>query len=59
MAILPYLEAENQLAQYEKLQHELERERVTMKDVPGWKVGESVYSKRWAPPLPRDSAKLV
>ncbi|KAI3934926.1 hypothetical protein MKX01_033970 [Papaver californicum] len=39
-AILPMLHAE-----------EDEKKRRIMKDVPGWKVGESVYhSKRWMPP---------
>jgi GRIM-19 protein len=29
----------------------LKQEGEIMKDVKGWKVGESVYSKRWLPPL--------
>ena len=30
-----------------------EEEALIMKDVPGWKVGESVYhSERWIPPNP-------
>jgi hypothetical protein len=28
----------------------LEYEAKIMKDVPGWIVGEEIYSKRWLPP---------
>ena len=29
-------------------------EAVIMKDVPGWKVGDSVYNtKKWVPPNPK------
>ena len=34
------------------INEELNREMHIMKDVDGWKMGESVYSKRWMPPTP-------
>ena len=50
MAIMPFLMAEqdamNKVEQEKKLAYEAD----VMKNVKGWKVGESVYSKRWSPP---------
>ena len=57
MAILPYLEGERQLLYHQQIQEELEREQSIMKDVPGWKVGQSTYSQRWTPPIPKEAQK--
>eukprot|EP01041_Mallomonas_annulata_P001922 gene1922-3733_t len=35
-----------------QINESLRQEREAMKNVEGWKVGESVYSKRWMPPTP-------
>ncbi|KAK1290008.1 NADH dehydrogenase [ubiquinone] 1 alpha subcomplex subunit 13-A [Acorus calamus] len=50
-AILPILQAEEDKRFVEQYKKYLDEEARIMKDVPGWKVGESVYhSKRWTPP---------
>eukprot|EP00252_Welwitschia_mirabilis_P014416 TRINITY_DN31687_c0_g1_i1.p1 TRINITY_DN31687_c0_g1~~TRINITY_DN31687_c0_g1_i1.p1 ORF type:complete len:140 (+),score=23.79 TRINITY_DN31687_c0_g1_i1:110-529(+) len=50
-AILPLLQAEEDLRFVKAWQAYLKEEAEIMKDVPGWKVGESVYnSGRWVPP---------
>ncbi|RZC69241.1 hypothetical protein C5167_032327 [Papaver somniferum] len=50
-AILPMLQAEEDERFASEWKKYLEEEARIMKDVPGWKVGESVYhSKRWMPP---------
>ncbi|CAL1384400.1 unnamed protein product [Linum trigynum] len=51
MAILPLLQAEEDERFSKEWRKYLEYESEVMKDVPGWKVGESVYnSGRWMPP---------
>nr|GMD85512.1 NADH dehydrogenase [ubiquinone] 1 alpha subcomplex subunit 13-B [Ipomoea batatas] len=50
-AILPMLQAEEDERFVKEWRKYLEEEARIMKDVPGWKVGESVYnSGRWMPP---------
>ncbi|KAF9688954.1 hypothetical protein SADUNF_Sadunf01G0041700 [Salix dunnii] len=50
-AILPLLQAEEDERFVKEWKKYLEYEAEVMKDVPGWKVGESVYnSGRWMPP---------
>ncbi|KAI5649928.1 hypothetical protein M9H77_35933 [Catharanthus roseus] len=50
-AILPILQAEEDERFVKEWRKYLEEEARIMKDVPGWKVGESVYnSGRWMPP---------
>ncbi|OIV98867.1 hypothetical protein TanjilG_21202 [Lupinus angustifolius] len=50
-AILPVLQAEEDERFVREWHKYLEYEAEVMKDVPGWKVGESVYhSGRWMPP---------
>ncbi|KAI4372716.1 hypothetical protein MLD38_010915 [Melastoma candidum] len=50
-AILPILQAEEDERFIKEWKKYLEYEAEVMKDVPGWKVGESVYhSGRWVPP---------
>ncbi len=45
------LQAELDRDTYRRAQASLRREAEIMKDVPGWKVGDSVYnSKRYVPP---------
>ncbi|KAK9824121.1 hypothetical protein WJX72_007907 [[Myrmecia] bisecta] len=50
-ALYPTLQAEEDRRWIRHRDEVLEREAEIMKDVPGWKVGESVYhGKRWMPP---------
>ncbi|KAF9686203.1 hypothetical protein SADUNF_Sadunf03G0134200 [Salix dunnii] len=50
-AILPLLQAEEDERFVKEWNKYLEYEAEVMKDVPGWKVGQSVYnSGRWMPP---------
>ncbi|KAK7355339.1 hypothetical protein VNO80_14594 [Phaseolus coccineus] len=50
-SILPVLQAEEDERFVREWNKYLEHEAEVMKDVPGWKVGESVYnSGRWVPP---------
>ena len=50
ITMVPFLQAESDLAYIAQKEKALAFERETMKDVPGWKVGESVYlSNRWVP----------
>ncbi|KAK9135749.1 hypothetical protein Syun_015079 [Stephania yunnanensis] len=50
-AILPILQAEEDERFVKEWKKYLEEEARIMKDVPGWKVGESVYhSGKWMPP---------
>ena len=49
--LLPVLQAEEDRRYVLSRAKELEEEERLMKNVPGWKVGESVYSGgRWMPP---------
>jgi len=50
MAILPYLQIEQDKLLLEQLHASHAKEAEVMKGVDGWKVGESVYSKRWVKP---------
>ncbi|XP_032805881.1 NADH dehydrogenase [ubiquinone] 1 alpha subcomplex subunit 13 [Petromyzon marinus] len=51
IAILPLLQAEQDRHVLQQVRENLEEEAKIMKDVPGWKVGESVYnSNRWHTP---------
>ncbi|KAL7556786.1 hypothetical protein ACA910_005227 [Epithemia clementina (nom. ined.)] len=50
ITMVPFLQAEADLAYIAQKNKQLAREAEIMKDVPGWKVGESVYrTKRWVP----------
>eukprot|EP00249_Psilotum_nudum_P028818 c38754_g1_i1 orf=73-504(+) len=50
-AILPLIQAEEDARFVREKNKFLEEEAKIMANVPGWKVGESVYhSKRWTPP---------
>ncbi|XP_072296491.1 NADH dehydrogenase [ubiquinone] 1 alpha subcomplex subunit 13 isoform X1 [Eucyclogobius newberryi] len=43
----------------QNLRENLEEEAILMKDVPGWKVGESVFhTDRWVTPLPEELLNL-
>lgn len=35
----------------DKINNKKQYEEKIMKDVPGWKLHEEIYSKRWAPPV--------
>eukprot|EP00158_Paraphelidium_tribonemae_P000503 Partr_v1_DN22628_c0_g1_i1_m5319 putative NADH dehydrogenase (Ubiquinone) 1 alpha subcomplex len=49
--LLPLVQAEWDRDWIRWRQDQLAKEEEIMKDVPGWKVGESVYhNSRWAPP---------
>ncbi|KAL2096788.1 hypothetical protein ACEWY4_005995 [Coilia grayii] len=51
IALLPLLQAESDRRSLRVMRENLEEEAVIMKDVPGWKVGESVfYTERWVSP---------
>ncbi|XP_067872139.1 NADH dehydrogenase [ubiquinone] 1 alpha subcomplex subunit 13 [Heterodontus francisci] len=51
IALLPLLHAEQDRRTLRQLRENLEEEAKIMKDVPGWKVGESVYNiDRWFTP---------
>ncbi|CBK22914.2 uncharacterized protein [Blastocystis hominis] len=50
LAMAPYLQAEEDIHYCEAEAAKLNKEREVMKDIPGWKVGESVYNTRkWVP----------
>ncbi|XP_048198630.1 NADH dehydrogenase [ubiquinone] 1 alpha subcomplex subunit 13 [Perognathus longimembris pacificus] len=51
LALLPLFQAERDRRMLQMLRENLEEEAIIMKDVPGWKVGESMFSTtRWVPP---------
>ena len=50
MAIMPFLMAEADTMRHIEQKKLLAHEREIMKNVEGWKVGESVYSKGYAKP---------
>ncbi|KAH7352430.1 hypothetical protein KP509_19G044600 [Ceratopteris richardii] len=53
-AILPFIQAEEDARFVREKQKYLEEEARIMANVPGWKVGESVYhTKKWRPPAAR------
>ncbi|KAL2652150.1 hypothetical protein R1flu_020278 [Riccia fluitans] len=50
-AILPLIQAEEDARFVKELKKQLAEEKELMAHVPGWKVGENVYSSgRWMPP---------
>ncbi|XP_030743903.1 NADH dehydrogenase [ubiquinone] 1 alpha subcomplex subunit 13 [Echinops telfairi] len=52
IALMPLFQAEKDRRRYDMLRENLEEEAVIMKDVPDWKVGESVFhTTRWVPPM--------
>uniref|UniRef100_A0A6P8S9N8 NADH dehydrogenase [ubiquinone] 1 alpha subcomplex subunit 13 n=1 Tax=Geotrypetes seraphini TaxID=260995 RepID=A0A6P8S9N8_GEOSA len=51
VALYPLLQAEKDRRLLRRLRMNLEEEAIIMKDVPGWKVGESVFhTDRWVNP---------
>ncbi|XP_056374192.1 NADH dehydrogenase [ubiquinone] 1 alpha subcomplex subunit 13 [Hyla sarda] len=51
LALLPLFQAESDRRTLRVLRENLEQEAIIMKDVPGWKVGESVFhTDRWTTP---------
>lgn len=51
IALMPLLQAEHDRRTLQILRENLEEEAIVMKDVPGWKVGESVFhTDRWVSP---------
>ncbi|XP_066840136.1 NADH dehydrogenase [ubiquinone] 1 alpha subcomplex subunit 13 [Anser cygnoides] len=51
IALMPLLQAEADRRTLRMLRQNLDEEAKIMKDVPGWKVGESVFhTDRWVPP---------
>eukprot|EP01039_Chlorochromonas_danica_P000275 gene275-294_t len=50
MGVVPFLMAESDRFHYRVIVKQLKEEAEIMKNVEGWKVGESVYSKRYSPP---------
>ncbi|XP_013890015.1 NADH dehydrogenase [ubiquinone] 1 alpha subcomplex subunit 13 [Austrofundulus limnaeus] len=52
IALMPLMQAEKDRSILRLMRENLDEEAIIMKDVPGWKVGESVYhTKRWAVPI--------
>ncbi|XP_008280447.1 NADH dehydrogenase [ubiquinone] 1 alpha subcomplex subunit 13 [Stegastes partitus] len=52
IALMPLMQAEYDRRILRSLRENLEEEAIIMKDVPGWKVGESVYNTdRWVSPV--------
>ncbi|PWA25402.1 hypothetical protein CCH79_00005212, partial [Gambusia affinis] len=52
IALMPLIQAEHDRRTLRMLRENLEEESIIMKDVPGWKVGESVFhTDRWVCPL--------
>ncbi|XP_038073670.1 NADH dehydrogenase [ubiquinone] 1 alpha subcomplex subunit 13-like [Patiria miniata] len=52
IGIMPLLKAEDDRQKLKILKSNFEQEAIIMKDVPGWKAGESIYeSKRWMDPM--------
>ncbi|KAI9522665.1 NADH dehydrogenase 1 alpha subcomplex subunit 13 ndufa13/GRIM19 [Dissostichus eleginoides] len=52
IALMPLMQAETDRRTLRMLRENLEEEAILMKDVPGWKVGETVYhTDRWVIPL--------
>ncbi|TKS79955.1 NADH dehydrogenase [ubiquinone] 1 alpha subcomplex subunit 13 [Collichthys lucidus] len=59
VALMPLLQAEQDRRALRMLKENLEEEAILMKDVPGWKVGESVFhTERWVPPLSEELFNL-
>ncbi|EPY87236.1 NADH dehydrogenase [ubiquinone] 1 alpha subcomplex subunit 13 [Camelus dromedarius] len=52
IALMPLLQAEKDRRVLQMLRENLEEEAIIMKDVPDWKVGESVFhTTRWVTPI--------
>uniref|UniRef100_A0A7J8I856 NADH dehydrogenase [ubiquinone] 1 alpha subcomplex subunit 13 n=1 Tax=Molossus molossus TaxID=27622 RepID=A0A7J8I856_MOLMO len=52
IALMPLLQAEKDRRVLQMLRENLEEEAIIMKDVPDWKVGESVFhTMRWVTPI--------
>ncbi|XP_004646929.1 NADH dehydrogenase [ubiquinone] 1 alpha subcomplex subunit 13 [Octodon degus] len=51
IAMMPLFQAERDRRVLQMMRENLEEEAIIMKDVPGWKVGESTFhTTRWVPP---------
>ena len=51
IALMPLLQAESDRRTLRLMRQNLDEEAKIMKDVPGWKVGESLFhTDRWVPP---------
>ncbi|XP_056276967.1 NADH dehydrogenase [ubiquinone] 1 alpha subcomplex subunit 13 [Pseudoliparis swirei] len=59
IALMPLLQAEKDRRTLRVMRENLEEEAIIMKDVPGWKVGESVFhTTRWVTPLSEELCNL-
>ncbi|XP_036939357.1 NADH dehydrogenase [ubiquinone] 1 alpha subcomplex subunit 13 [Acanthopagrus latus] len=59
IALMPLLQAEQDRRTLRMLRENLEEEAIIMKDVPGWKVGESVFhTDRWVTPMSEELFNL-
>ncbi|TNM97770.1 hypothetical protein fugu_014016 [Takifugu bimaculatus] len=59
IALYPLMQAEQDRRTLRLLRENLEEEAVIMKDVPGWKVGESVFNtERWVTPMSEELFNL-
>ncbi|TNN78076.1 NADH dehydrogenase [ubiquinone] 1 alpha subcomplex subunit 13 [Liparis tanakae] len=59
IALMPLLQAEQDRRTLRVMRENLEEEAIIMKDVPGWKVGQSVFhTDRWVTPLSEELCNL-
>ncbi|KAF3699260.1 NADH dehydrogenase [ubiquinone] 1 alpha subcomplex subunit 13 [Channa argus] len=59
IALMPLLQAEHDRRTLRMLRENLEEEAILMQDVPGWKVGESVFhTDRWVTPISEEMLNL-
>ncbi|XP_030258619.1 NADH dehydrogenase [ubiquinone] 1 alpha subcomplex subunit 13 [Sparus aurata] len=59
IALMPLLQAEQDRRTLRMLKENLEEEAIIMKDVPEWKVGESVFhTERWVTPMSEELYNL-
>ncbi|XP_073348158.1 NADH dehydrogenase [ubiquinone] 1 alpha subcomplex subunit 13 [Pagrus major] len=59
IALMPLLQAEQDRRILRMLRENLEEEAIIMKDVPGWKVGESMFhTDRWISPMSEELLNL-
>ncbi|KAM9369222.1 NADH dehydrogenase [ubiquinone] 1 alpha subcomplex subunit 13 [Phaethornis superciliosus] len=55
IALMPLLQAESDRRTLRIMRQNLDEEAKIMRDVPGWKVGESLFhTERWVPPTPEE-----
>ncbi|XP_030322266.1 NADH dehydrogenase [ubiquinone] 1 alpha subcomplex subunit 13 [Calypte anna] len=55
IALMPLLQAEMDRRTLRIMRQNLDEEAKIMRDVPGWKVGESLFhTERWVPPTPEE-----